>query len=379
MVSDIESFWQSIWDFFGVQASSPPTQVLESRSMPGAHWFPGAQLNYAEQVLRRARSGDDAILFQSEITPLTGLPWDSFSDQVRTLATELRARSVKPGDRVVAYLPNIPQALIAMLATTAIGAIWASCSPDFGSEGAIDRLRQLSPRSCFAVTDIEYGGKAFDRREEVRKIITALGELQHIIHVQLLDSFNEESDAHITSWNDILDCRSVTPTEFRFEQVPFDHPLWILFSSGTTGLPKAIVHSHGGILLEALKQTSLHLDVHPGERLFFYSTTGWMMWNFVASSLLSGACPIIYDGNPAYPDVDVLWKMAQDSKATFFGASPLLCRHNEKGRHCSDGEIRVIAPARSHAGGITCNRRSYGLVLSRRKTRPMGMPRQRRY
>jgi len=321
-VSDVEGFWLAIWDFFDIQSSSPPTQVLESRSMPGTRWFPGARFNYSEHALRRARPGADAVLFQSETTPLTGVPWEHFADQVRTLATQLRALGIERGDRVVAYLPNIPQTMIAMFATTAIGAIWAICSPDFGSEGALDRLQQLAPKILFCCNGYHYGGKTFDRRREVSKIVDAIKDLKHIIYLPLLDLSSDPAFPSVVSWNDLLDRRPVTAREFQFEQVPFEHPLWILFSSGTTGLPKAIVHSHGGILLETLKHTALHLDVHPGERLFFFSTTGWMMWNFLASSLLTGACPILYEGNPAYPEVDGLWKMAQDSKAQFFGASP---------------------------------------------------------
>jgi acetoacetyl-CoA synthetase len=321
-VSDIEGFWQSIWDFFDIRASAPPTRILEGRSMPGAQWFPGAHLNYAEHVLRQARPGADAVLFLSETTPLTGVPWDGFASQIRTLATQLRALGINPGDRVVAYLPNIPQTMIAMLATAAIGAVWAVCSPDFGSDGALDRLKQLSPKLLFCCDGYQYGGKAFDRRNEVSNIIDHLKELEYVVYLSLLNLSDHPTFSNAISWSDLLSGRPVTAREFQFEQVPFEHPLWILFSSGTTGLPKAIVHSHGGILLEALKLTTLHMDVHPGERLFFFSTTGWMMWNFLASSLLSGACPVLYDGNPAYPDVDVLWKMAQDTGAQIFGTSP---------------------------------------------------------
>ncbi len=321
-VSSVEDFWQAIWDYFEVCSSSPPERVLGSRAMPGARWFSGARLNYAEHVLRRARPGSDAIMYLSETTPLTGMPWDAFGHQVRVLATQLRVLGVKPGDRVVAYLPNIPQAIIAMLATVAIGAIWAICSPDFGSEGALDRLKQLSPKLLFCGDGYRYGGKEFDRRAELAKIIDALTTLEHIVYLPLLKDGSNLPYAKAIAWNQLLNRFPVPAEAFQFEQVPFEHPRWVLFSSGTTGPPKAIVHSHGGILLEMLKLISLHMDLHPGERMFFFSTTGWMMWNFLASSLLCGVCPVLYDGNPAYPDVDVLWKMAQDSGATFFGASP---------------------------------------------------------
>jgi acetoacetyl-CoA synthetase len=351
-VSSVEDFWQAIWDYFEVCSSSPPESVLESRAMPGARWFSGARLNYAEHVLRRARPGSDALMYLSETTPLTGMPWDAFGDQVRILASQLRVMGVKPGDRVVAYLPNIPQAMIAMLATVAIGAIWAICSPDFGSEGALDRLKQLSPKLLFCGDGYRYGGKEFDRRSELAKIIDALATIEHIVYLPLLSSGSYLPYAKTVAWNELLNRLPVSAEAFQFEQVPFGHPLWVLFSSGTTGPPKAIVHSHGGILLEMLKLISLHMDLHPGERMFFFSTTGWMMWNFLASSLLCGVCPVLYDGNPAFPDVDILWKMAQDSGATFFGASPTYVDMMSKagivpGEKFDLTHLRAIMPAGS--------------------------------
>ncbi len=351
-VTDIEDFWQAIWDYFDVRSSSPPRCVLESRTMPGARWFPGARLNYAEHVLRHERPGADAVLALSETSPLTGVPWTDFAGQVRILATQLRALGIKPGDRVAAYLPNIPQAMIAMLATTAVGATWAVCSPDFGADGALDRLQQLSPKLLFCCDGYRYGGKAFDRSGELGKILAALTDLEHVVHLPHIDEDSRPAFANTVTWHDLLDHPPIAAADFGFEQVPFEHPLWILFSSGTTGLPKAIVHSHGGILLEAMKLTSLNMDVHPGERLFFFSTTGWMMWNFLCSSLLVGACPILYDGNPAYPDVDVLWKMAQDAGAHVFGASPTFIDIMSKagivpGQKYDLSRLRAIMPAGS--------------------------------
>src|SRR5580658_3692239 len=322
-VTKLEEFWQAIWDYFGVQSSAPHTRVLGKRTMPGAEWFPGAQLNYAEHVLRNERAGTDALLFMSEATSLTGVPWEAFAGQVRVLATQLRELGVRPGDRVAAFMPNIPQTMIAMLATTAIGAIWACCSPDFGSSGVIDRLQQLAPKILFCVDGYRYGGKAFDREEELGEILASLEGLEHVVHLPYL-----HVDDHIVPregslrWGDLLTGPEVSREEFKFEQVPFGHPLWVLFSSGTTGLPKAIVQSHGGILLEQLKLQHFHMDYRAGERAFFFTTSGWMMWNFLASMPLSGVCPVLYDGNPAYPAPDVLWKVAQDSRASFFGASP---------------------------------------------------------
>jgi acetoacetyl-CoA synthetase len=322
-VTELEEFWQAMWDYFGVQSSAPHTRVLGKRAMPGAEWFPGARLNYAQHVLRKERAGIDALLFMSETTPLTGVSWETFAGQVRILATRLRELGVHPGDRVAAYLPNIPETMIAMLAATAIGAIWACCSPDFGSRGVIDRVQQLAPKVLFCVDGYRYGGKAFERKTELAEIVAALEGLEHVVHLPYLNSEDRTgpSDGALL-WNDLLEHSAVSQEEFEFEQVPFGHPLWVLFSSGTTGLPKAIVQSHGGILLEQLKLQHFHMDYRAGERAFFFTTSGWMMWNFLASMPLCGVCPVLYDGNPAYPAPDVLWKVAQDARASFFGASP---------------------------------------------------------
>ncbi|MGC2832235.1 MAG: acetoacetate--CoA ligase [Candidatus Acidiferrum sp.] len=322
-VAELDDFWQAIWDYFRVESSAPHTRVLGKRTMPGAEWFPGARLNYAQHVLRNEHAGGDALLFMSETAPLTGVPWERFAGQVRILATRLRELGVRPGDRVVAYMPNIPQTMVAMLATTAIGAIWACCSPDFGSRGVIDRIQQLAPRVLFCVDGYRYGGKAFDRKKELAEIIAAMDGLERVVYLPYLDAEDQRAPCESAlRWNDLLAHASVSKEEFEFEQVLFGHPLWVLFSSGTTGLPKAIVQSHGGILLEQLKLQHFHMDYRAGERAFFFTTTGWMMWNFLASMPLSGVCPVLYDGNPAYPTPDVLWRVAQDSKASFFGASP---------------------------------------------------------
>ncbi|MGC1490217.1 MAG: acetoacetate--CoA ligase [Candidatus Acidiferrum sp.] len=322
-VGELEEFWQAIWDYFGVESSAPHTRVLGKRTMPGADWFPGARLNYAQHVLRRVRAGGDAVLFMNETSPLSGVPWESLAGDVRTLATRLRELGVRPGDRVVAYMPNIPQTMIAMLATTAIGAIWACCSPDFGSCGVIDRMQQLSPKVLFCVDGYRYGGKAFDRRDELAEIIGALEGLEHVVYLPYLNGGNRTGPCKgALEWSELLNRSAVPREEFEFEQVPFSHPLWVLFSSGTTGLPKAIVQSHGGILLEQLKLQYFHMDFREGERAFFFTTSGWMMWNFLVSMPLTGVCPVLYDGNPAYPSADVLWRVAQDSRASFFGASP---------------------------------------------------------
>ena len=321
-VEDLESFWSALWDYFGVAASSAPERALGRRDMPGAQWFPGARLNYAENVLRREHEGGIALLHAGESRPLEALSWPDLGGQVRILATRLRALGVRPGDRVVAWMPNIPQTVVAMLATTAIGGIWACCSPDFGERGVLDRFAQLTPKVLFCIDGYRYGGKPFDRRAELERILAGLPTLRRVIHLPYLDPGTPPPRPDALPWAEVLDQPAIAAADFRFEQVPFDHPLWTLFSSGTTGLPKAIVHGHGGILLETRKNATFHFDLHPGDRFLFFTTTGWMLWNFLASTLATGAVPILYDGSPAYPVPDILWKLAQDGEATMLGASP---------------------------------------------------------
>jgi acetoacetyl-CoA synthetase len=352
-VEHLEDFWRAIWDYFRLESSTPVTRVLGKRSMPGAEWFPGTRLNYTQHILRNERAGEAALFYLSETQPLTAVQWDDIGTQVRKLASALRELGVKPGDRVVAYMPNIPATLVALYATAAIGAVWASCSPDFGSRGVLDRLQQLKPKVLFCVDGYMYGGKPFDRRGELAEIIAALAGLEHVIFLPHLDKASAQrprADARL--WSEVMDRPAIAPQDFRYEILPFDHPLWILFSSGTTGLPKAIVQSHGGTLLEQYKAISFHHDMHPGERMFFFTTTGWMMWNFLVSSLLVRAVPVLYEGNPAYPDADVLWRMAQDCGASYFGASPTYVDIMAKagivpGKKFDLSKLRAITPAGS--------------------------------
>lgn len=321
-VESTADFWEAIWQYFYVRSSSTYTTPLATQEIPGTTWFPGARLNYAEHILRNEAPGETALFFASEILPLTAMSWEEFAGQVRVVATQLRGLGVGVGDRVVGYLPNIPQAVVAMVAVTSIGAIWSVCSSDFGAGGAVDRLGQLEPKVLIAVDGYRYGGKLYDRRPEVESIIAGLGNLSAVVRIPVVDVDGSAPIEGVIDWSQLLDHPAVSAAEFVFEQVPFDHPLWVLFSSGTTGLPKAIVHGHGGILLEQLKLQHLHMDLSAGDASFFYTTTGWMMWNFLASSMLLGVRPVFYDGNPAYPDVDRLWRLTDESKARLFGVSP---------------------------------------------------------
>jgi acetoacetyl-CoA synthetase len=330
-VTDLEGFWQAVWDFFEVKSSIPPERVLAERRMPGAKWFPGARLNYAQHALRHERSHAVALMYQSERTPLTRLTWDELARKVRILATQLRSLGVNPMDRVVGYLPNIPETVMAMLATTSIGAIWASCGPDFGARGVLDRFSQLAPKVLICVDGYQYGGKAFERRAELQQIIDRLDSLRQVIYLPYLNPENRQPlSAHSLLWDELLAQPPISPDKFSFEQVAFDHPLWVLFSSGTTGLPKAICHGHGGILLEQMKQQAFAADVRPGERAFYFSTVGWMMWNTLASSLLLNIVPVLYDGSPVWPGPEVLWKLLDECGATLFGSSPTYMAALEK-------------------------------------------------
>lgn len=322
-VEDLDAFWASIWEYFNVQASQPYEKVLGRREMPGAEWFPGARLNFAEHALRHERPGADAVYHLSERTPLTRMSWEELGNAVRALATRLRRLGIRPGDRIAGYIPNTPHALIAMLATTSIGAIWTSCGPEFGTRGVLDRFTQLAPRMLFCVDGYQYAAKPFDRRAELERIIGELDSLEHVVCVPYLNAGERKPFAKTTLfWDDLFAGPPVPASEFRFEQVPFGHPLWILFSSGTTGLPKAIVHSHGGILLEQFKAISFQMDMKPGERLFFYTTTGWMMWNFLASCLVVNVVPVLYDGSLLHPQPDSLWRMYEETGAALIGANP---------------------------------------------------------
>ncbi len=319
-VEDVEGFWASIWDFFEVQADGGYDGVLDRREMPGAEWFAGARLNYAEHVFAGKDDAEPAILHASELRELAQLSWGELRAQVAAVAAGLRELGVERGDRVVAYVPNIPEAIVAFLATASIGAVWSSCSPDFGPASVIDRFAQIEPKVLFAVDGYRYGGKDFDRRDVIAELQASMPSLRRTVVLPYLDPNPDLSSLRdATRWDELL--AAGEGAELGFERVPFEHPLWVLYSSGTTGLPKAIVQGQGGILLEHLKKLHLHVDAHPGDRLFWFTTTGWMMWNFLVSGLLTRAAIVLYDGSPGHPDMSVLWDLAARAKVTMFGTS----------------------------------------------------------
>ncbi len=324
-VNELEDFWRSIWDHFEVISSAPPTTLLAERKMPGARWFEGTELNYAEHVFRDKDDAEVAVLHASELRELGELSWGELRGQVAAVAEGLRALGVERGDRVVAYVPNTPEALIAFLAAASLGAVWSSCSPDFGPSSVVDRFAQIEPKLMFCVDGYRYGGKDFDRLDTVASIAAQIPSLERIVVVPYLSRspdlsvLEAEGAGAPMTWGQLLELGE--GADLSFERVPFDHPLWVLYSSGTTGLPKAIVQGQGGILLEHLKKLHLHNDLKPGDRLFWFTTTGWMMWNFLISGLLTKAAIVLYDGSPGFPDMGVLWDLADRAQVTCFGTS----------------------------------------------------------
>jgi acetoacetyl-CoA synthetase len=319
-VDDIDAFWAAIWEFFEVESETGYEKVLGDRSMPGAEWFPGATVSYARHVFRGRDDADVAIRHASELRELGEWTWGDLRTRTAEIAGGLRALGVERGDRVVAYIPNIPEAVAGLLACASIGAVWSSCSPDFGARSVVDRFAQIEPKVLIAVDGYRYGGKDFDRMDVVA---TLQGEMDSLVGTVVLPYLNAEPDLgrlrDAMTWDELV--ARGDGSELTFEELPFEHPLWVLYSSGTTGLPKPIVHSQGGILLEHLKKMNLHVDAQEGDRIFWFTTTGWMMWNFVVGCLLTPASIVLYDGNPGHPDMGVLWDLAERAGITCFGTS----------------------------------------------------------
>jgi acetoacetyl-CoA synthetase len=317
-VTELEDFWRSVWDYLGLTPHRPPSAVLPERRMPGAKWFPGATLNYAEQALANA-GAETAIVARSQTRPSDVL-WSGadLADRVARAAAGLRRLGVGKGDRVVAWLPNVPESVAALLAAASIGAIFSSCSPEFGARAVADRVRQIEPKVLLAVDGYRYGARSVDRTGEVAQLRRELPTLEATVVLPYRSAaFDPAGFPGAISWDELVsDSAPLT-----FEALPFDHPLYILYSSGTTGLPKAIVHGHGGILLEHWKMLALHHDLGPADRFFWYTTTGWMMWNYLVSGLLVGSAVVLFDGDPGYPDRSALWRLASELEVTYFGTS----------------------------------------------------------
>ncbi|MDE5414539.1 acetoacetate--CoA ligase [Alkalihalobacterium chitinilyticum] len=317
-VDELEDFWGSIWEFCDIKATQPYNQVLAERKMPETRWFEGARLNYAENIFSKYQADRVAIYFRSEHIRRRELSWKELSEKVASVAHSLKQMGVKRGDRVVAYLPNVPETVIAFLAAASIGAIWSSCSPDFGSRSVIDRFKQIEPVVLFAIDSYQYNGKTFDKTSVVSEMQKELPSIKHTILVPYKGQAAIENKlGDVIPWEQLLKEKA----ELTFESVSFDHPLWILYSSGTTGMPKPIVQGHGGILVEHLKSTLIHQDLSPDDAVFWFTSTGWVMWNLLIGGLLAGSTIVLYDGSPSYPSMDTLWELAEDANVTFFGTS----------------------------------------------------------
>jgi acetoacetyl-CoA synthetase len=314
-VTDLAGFWSSIASFHGVRFHEQPTTVIGSVAMPGAQWFPGATLNYAEQALDHGADDELAVIFEREDGRTARLTYGELRSQVAAARAGLVALGVRRGDRVAALVPNSAETVVAFLAAASIGATWSSCSPDFGVRAVFDRFTQIEPTVLIAVDGYVYGGRTFDIRETVAKLKAEIPSLKATVLVDYTGGTLPDTVA----WAELLAEHAGAAPEY--EPVPFDHPLWVLYSSGTTGLPKGIVQGHGGIVLEHLKAVGLHCDLGPGDRFFWFTTTGWMMWNFLVSGLLVGATIVLFDGNPGYPDLAALWALAERERVTYFGTS----------------------------------------------------------
>lgn len=313
-IDHLATFWQSIWEYFEVLHDGLPNQIIQGERMPSIEWFPGTKLNYSEHLFRFEDPNKTALIFSHENGKVKNISWDELRRKVSALQEKLIELGVGPGDRVAAILPNIPEAMIAFMAVNGLGAVWSCCSPDFGADTIYDRFSQIRPKLLIAVDGYWYNKKEFDRIEKISWLQSKIDSIQHTILLNYLNPHRRIENG--IKWPDAGEGKKII-----FNRVPFSHPMWVLYSSGTTGKPKAITHSHGGVLLEHLKYMAFHNDVRPGENFFWFSTTGWMMWNFLQASLLVGAKPVLYDGSPAVPDLSVLWGLCETLPIHHFGTS----------------------------------------------------------
>lgn len=320
-VDDLPAFWESIWQYFAIKSYAPYRTVLGSRKMPGAEWFPGATLNYVDQVFRHRTDRRPAVIAGNDSGGMRRIEWSELEQQTANVAAALRAMGVKSGDRVVAFMPNVPETLVAFLAAASLGATWSLCSPDMGPVSVLDRFKQISPKVLFAVDGYHYGGKAFDRRQVVSELLAGLPSVEQLVLVPGLAATVDTSGfARALAWDDAVRGGAT----LQVEPVPFDHPLWVVYSSGTTGVPKPMVHGHGGIVLEHCKLMAFHDDLGPEDVYHWFSSTSWFMWNLHISGLLVGSTIAIYDGNPGWPDWGALWRFADRAEVTYFGAGAAL-------------------------------------------------------
>ena len=319
-ISNINDFWKAIWEFMAIKCSSNYNQVVDDENkMPGAKWFEGLLFNFAENLLR-IKSDKAAIIFQSENADSKIISYNELYDEVEKVASTLRKMGIKNGDRIVGIMPNLAETVIAMLATTSIGAIWSSCSPDFGTQGILDRFTQINPKIIFASDGYFYKGKSFDSLNKLKDLLNHLPSVRKVIITPFVRENPDISSINNSLvWNDFIDPK---PNPIIFEQVPFDHPLYIMYSSGTTGKPKSIVHGAGGTLIQHLKELRLHTDININDTVFYFTTCGWMMWNWLVSNLAIGSTILLYDGSPFHPDRNSMWDMIDNYKVSHFGTSP---------------------------------------------------------